>query len=95
VLFALPGYLVGLGADDAVVPIGIAGAVVTGLGLLAFALDIASRGATSDPDPYGGLTLEWATASPPAPHNFDELPDIRSAHPLADAAAAADAGASA
>ena len=93
VLFALPGYLVGLGADDAVVPIGIAGAAVTALGVLVFALDIASRGATSEPDPYGGHTLEWATASPPAAHNFDEIPDIRSAHPLADART--DAGASA
>lgn len=88
VLLALPGYLIGLGADDAVVPIGIAGAAVTAAGVLMFALDIASRGATSEADPYGGHTLEWATASPPADHNFDELPDIRSAHPLADGAPA-------
>ena len=88
VLMSLPGYLIGLGADDAVVPIGIAGAAVTAAGVLMFALDIASRGATSDADPYGGHTLEWATASPPADHNFDELPDIRSAHPLTDGAPA-------
>ena len=94
VLLALPGYLMGLGADDAVVPIGIAGAAVTAAGVLMFALDIASRGATSEADPYGGHTLEWATASPPADHNFDDLPDIRSAHPLTDAATAT-AGASA
>jgi heme/copper-type cytochrome/quinol oxidase subunit 1 len=84
VLFALPGYLVGLGADDAVVPLGVAGAAVTAAGVLMFGLDIASRGATSDGDPYGGHTLEWATASPPADHNFDDLPDIRSAHPLTE-----------
>jgi cytochrome c oxidase subunit 1 len=90
VLLALPGYLVGLGADDAVVPLGIAGAVVTAAGVAMFGLDIASRGATSSGDPYGGQTLEWATASPPAAHNFDEIPDIRSAHPLF----AADEGAS-
>ena len=88
VLMSLPGYLVGLGADDAVVPIGIAGAAVTAGGVLMFALDIASRGATSEADPYGGHTLEWATASPPADHNFDDLPDIRSAHPLTDGAPA-------
>ena len=88
VLLALPGYLMGLGADDGVVPIGLAGAAVTAAGVLMFALDIASRGATSEPDPYGGHTLEWATASPPAAHNFDDLPDIRSAHPLTDGATA-------
>ena len=88
VLLALPGYLMGLGADDAVVPIGVAGAAVTAAGVLMFALDIASRGATSEADPYGGHTLEWATDSPPAEHNFDDLPDIRSAHPLTDAASA-------
>jgi cytochrome c oxidase subunit 1 len=90
VLLSLPGYLVGLGADDAVVPIGIAGAAATAVGVLVFALDIASRGAVSDGDPYEGHTLEWATASPPPAHNFEELPDIRSAHPLTDARTAAE-----
>ncbi|HUP84694.1 MAG TPA: cbb3-type cytochrome c oxidase subunit I [Acidimicrobiales bacterium] len=84
VLLALPGYLIGLGAGDAVVPLGVGGAAVTAAGVLMFALDIASRGATSENDPYGGHTLEWATASPPADHNFDDLPDIRSAHPLTE-----------
>ncbi|HVE95218.1 MAG TPA: cbb3-type cytochrome c oxidase subunit I [Acidimicrobiales bacterium] len=37
-------------------------------------------------DPYGtGLTLEWLTASPPARHNFDAVPEVRSATPLVDA----------
>jgi cytochrome c oxidase subunit 1 len=38
-------------------------------------------------DPWQGLTLEWATASPPAPTNFDEahpLPPVRSFTPLLD-----------
>ena len=35
-------------------------------------------------DPWGGDTLEWFTLSPPEPHNFDVLPDVRSARPLRD-----------
>ena len=29
-------------------------------------------------DPWEANTLEWATTSPPPPHNFDSLPRIRS-----------------
>jgi cytochrome c oxidase subunit 1 len=36
-------------------------------------------------DPWGGHTLEWATSSPPPPHNFDRpLPPIRSNRPVWD-----------
>jgi heme/copper-type cytochrome/quinol oxidase subunit 1 len=35
-------------------------------------------------DPWGGETLEWFALSPPPPHNFDVLPDVRSDHPLRD-----------
>jgi cytochrome c oxidase subunit I len=35
-------------------------------------------------DPWGGHTLEWATASPPPEHNFTRLPPIRSDRPLWD-----------
>jgi heme/copper-type cytochrome/quinol oxidase subunit 1 len=35
-------------------------------------------------DPWGGNTLEWATTSPPPPHNFDALPEIRSERPVRD-----------
>jgi cytochrome c oxidase subunit 1 len=35
-------------------------------------------------DPWEGNTLEWAT-SPPPPHNFDHLPEIRSERPVFDA----------
>jgi heme/copper-type cytochrome/quinol oxidase subunit 1 len=36
------------------------------------------------PDPWRGETLEWLTTSPPPPHNFDVLPDVRSANPMSD-----------
>jgi heme/copper-type cytochrome/quinol oxidase subunit 1 len=73
------------GALDALVVIAavgmvfVAGALILGgLGLLA------ARGTTED-DPWGtGQTLEWATASPPAIGNFEEVPAVTSAEPLCD-----------
>jgi heme/copper-type cytochrome/quinol oxidase subunit 1 len=35
-------------------------------------------------DPWGGTTLEWYALSPPPPHNFDAVPDVRSPEPLHD-----------
>jgi heme/copper-type cytochrome/quinol oxidase subunit 1 len=35
-------------------------------------------------DPWGGDSLEWFALSPPAPHNFDVRPDVRSDRPLRD-----------
>jgi cytochrome c oxidase subunit 1 len=35
-------------------------------------------------DPWGGESLEWFALSPPEPHNFDVLPDVRSAQPMRD-----------
>ncbi len=52
-------------------------------------------GRAAPSDPWGGYTLEWYTTSPPPPHNFDDLPPIRSERPLYDlrkARAAAAAG---
>src|SRR5437867_9258493 len=40
---------------------------------------------TASADPWGANTLEWATSSPPPPHNFDALPQIRSGRPVFDA----------
>ncbi|HVM68056.1 MAG TPA: cbb3-type cytochrome c oxidase subunit I, partial [Acidimicrobiales bacterium] len=35
-------------------------------------------------NPWGAHTLEWATTSPPPPHNFTSLPPIRSDRPVWD-----------
>lgn len=35
-------------------------------------------------DPWGGSTLEWFALSPPPPHNFDAVPDVRSGEPMMD-----------
>ena len=43
-----------------------------------------TRGTPVGPDPWGGSTLEWFTLSPPPVHNFDLVPDVRSAEPLTD-----------
>ncbi len=66
-----------------------AGAAIVGLGLIVLLLDlltsvVAGRGKLAGADPWGGQTLEWATPSPPPIHNFDALPEIRSATPLLD-----------
>ena len=42
------------------------------------------NGAKAGHDPWGGDSLEWFTLSPPEPHNFDVLPDVRSARPMRD-----------
>jgi len=41
-------------------------------------------GVRTGPDPWGGETLEWFATSPPPPHNFDVVPDVRSDEPLRD-----------
>lgn len=72
------------------------GGVVVILGALAMLGDVllaaAGRSVASGPgDPYDGLTLEWATASPPPPAGFDSVPEVRSAHPLLDLRSSAEA----
>jgi cytochrome c oxidase subunit I len=39
---------------------------------------------TATDDPWEANTLEWATSSPPPPHNFDSLIQIRSERPVFD-----------
>ncbi len=43
-----------------------------------------SRGIPAGHDPWHGETLEWLALSPPPPHNFDVIPDVRSAEPMRD-----------
>jgi cytochrome c oxidase subunit 1 len=64
------------------------GAGIIALGVLVFLINVAvsllARQVAGD-DPWLGQTLEWATSSPPPPHNFDRpLPPVRSYTPLLD-----------
>jgi cytochrome c oxidase subunit I len=43
-----------------------------------------SNGPRAGHDQWGGDSLEWFVPSPPDPHNFDVLPDVRSARPMRD-----------
>ncbi|MFL5871449.1 MAG: cbb3-type cytochrome c oxidase subunit I, partial [Solirubrobacterales bacterium] len=63
------------------------GAYLIAASILVFLVNLVRslRGGTRvGPDPWQGQTLEWATESPPPPHNFDALPPIRSFAPLLD-----------
>lgn len=64
-----------------------AGAFLIAASVLVFLVNIAVSLRERVPaggDPWEGQTLEWATTSPPPPHNFVELPPIRSYAPLLD-----------
>jgi len=72
------------------------GGVVVFLGAMAMLGDVvlaaSGRSVAAGPDdPYDGLTLEWATASPPTPAGFDSVPEVRSANPLLDLRSSAEA----
>ena len=63
------------------------GAFVVLIGILLELANIASSysgGRPVGPDPWRGSTLEWFALSPPPPHNFDAVPDVRSSEPLRD-----------
>ena len=63
------------------------GAVVLAIGIvasLANAAISAGSGNRAGPDPWRGDTLEWLATSPPPPHNFDVVPDVRSDEPMRD-----------
>jgi len=63
------------------------GAFVLAIGIVLTLVNaILSRtaGARAGHDQWGGDTLEWFVPSPPEPHNFDVLPDVRSERPMRD-----------
>lgn len=63
------------------------GAFVLAAGILLTLVNaVLSRegGAEAGHDPWGGDSLEWLALSPPDPHNFDLLPDVRSDRPMRD-----------
>jgi heme/copper-type cytochrome/quinol oxidase subunit 1 len=63
------------------------GAFVMAIGILLELVNAAysyGSGVRTGHDPWGGGTLEWFALSPPPEHNFDAVPDVRSAEPLLD-----------
>ena len=63
------------------------GALLIVLGVLAELANLAHSYTSGRPvghDPHAGSTLEWLALSPPPPHNFDAIPDVRSPEPLRD-----------
>jgi cytochrome c oxidase subunit I len=74
----------GVSAYNAIASIGafvVAIGIFLELGTLAHSY---GHGLPTGPDPWGGSTLEWFALSPPPPHNFDAVPDVRSGEPLLD-----------
>jgi heme/copper-type cytochrome/quinol oxidase subunit 1 len=74
----------GVGAYNLIATIG---SLVLALGIvlaLANAILSLKGGRPAGHDPWGAESLEWFALSPPPPHNFDVLPDVRSHHPLHD-----------
>ena len=65
------------------------GAVISALSLLVLIWNIIvslRNGEPAGDNPWNAWTLEWATTSPPPPHNFDQLPPIHGRRPLWDLA---------
>jgi cytochrome c oxidase subunit 1 len=74
----------GVNAENLIATIG---SFVLAIGiLLTLANGMLSRssGARAGHDQWGGDSLEWFSLSPPEPHNFDVLPDVRSDRPMRD-----------
>jgi cytochrome c oxidase subunit I len=63
------------------------GSFLTAVAVLAFLWNVVVSlrgGLAAGDNPWEAWTLEWATTSPPPPHNFDQLPPVRSRRPLWD-----------
>ncbi len=67
--------------------ISTAGAFLMGASVLLLVYLIyksSKTGKVAGDDPWDAYTLEWATSSPPALKNFDELPEVHGRRPLYD-----------
>jgi len=61
------------------------GAFTIALGVLLFVINwfmSLKSGEAVGNDAWGGATLEWATSSPPPPHNFNKIPAVHGLNPL-------------
>lgn len=61
------------------------GAFTIALGVLLFVINwfmSMKSGEKVGDDAWGGATLEWATSSPPPPHNFNKIPTVHGLNPL-------------
>jgi cytochrome c oxidase subunit I+III len=70
---------------DALNMLATVGAAIIACGVLVFIANVASSVRRREPapaDPWGGGTLEWATASPPHPANFVAPPVVHGRDPL-------------
>jgi len=91
-VLAVPEALSGLTGDgdeavtgiEAMNGVALAGAGLVVVGALLAVAGLVGRRRDDEPaDPWGGQTLEWATASPPSFANFDgDVPVVTSAEPL-------------
>jgi heme/copper-type cytochrome/quinol oxidase subunit 1 len=74
----------GVSAENLIASIG---AFVLAIGIvltLVNAIVSRANGPRAGHDHWGGDSLEWFALSPPDPHNFDVLPDVRSVRPMRD-----------
>jgi heme/copper-type cytochrome/quinol oxidase subunit 1 len=63
------------------------GTLVLAVGIIVTLVNaVVSRegGAEAGHDQWGADSLEWFALSPPEPHNFDVVPDVRSSQPMRD-----------
>ncbi len=65
------------------------GSYIIGISVLLFIWNVfrtLRRGEPAGDNPWDGWSLEWATSSPPAEHNFERVPPVRGRRPLYDLA---------
>jgi cytochrome c oxidase subunit 1 len=56
------------------------GGLILGIGTLVFIINVfysMMNKKVAGSDPWDGRTLEWATTSPPPPHDFDVIPEVK------------------